>query len=105
MGIEQVADVGHVAARGRAADDVLPVERRQGEHAERRRRARGRARRTPDTPDAFTYDPMNPVLSYGGNVCCTGNAVQAGSFDQRTMEARARHPRLHVASRSRKGPR
>ena len=31
---------------------------------------------------------MNPVLSYGGNVCCTGNAVQAGSFDQRRMEAR-----------------
>jgi putative CocE/NonD family hydrolase len=31
---------------------------------------------------------MNPVLSYGGNVCCTGNAVQAGAFDQRRMEAR-----------------
>ena len=31
---------------------------------------------------------MNPVLSYGGNVCCTGNAVQGGSFDQRRMEAR-----------------
>jgi hypothetical protein len=31
---------------------------------------------------------MNPVLSYGGNVCCTGTAVQAGAFDQRRMEAR-----------------
>ena len=41
-----------------------------------------------DKSDAFTYDPMNPVLSYGGNVCCTGTAVQAGSFDQRRMEAR-----------------
>jgi uncharacterized protein len=41
-----------------------------------------------DRPDAFTYDPMNPVLSYGGNVCCTGTAVQAGAFDQRRMEAR-----------------
>jgi len=41
-----------------------------------------------DKPDTFTYDPMNPVLSYGGNVCCTGNAVQAGAFDQRRMEAR-----------------
>jgi putative CocE/NonD family hydrolase len=41
-----------------------------------------------DKPDAFTYDPMNPVLSYGGNVCCTGTAVQPGSFDQRRMEAR-----------------
>ncbi len=42
-----------------------------------------------DIPDAFTYDPMNPVPSYGGNVCCTGNAIQGGSFDQRKMEARA----------------
>jgi hypothetical protein len=41
-----------------------------------------------DRPDAFTYDPMNPVTSYGGNVCCTGNAVQGGAFDQRRMEAR-----------------
>ena len=41
-----------------------------------------------DTPDGFVYDPLNPVVSYGGNVCCTGNAVQAGSFDQRRMEAR-----------------
>jgi putative CocE/NonD family hydrolase len=41
-----------------------------------------------DTPDAFTYDPMNPVPSYGGNVCCTGNAVTGGAFDQRKMEAR-----------------
>ncbi len=41
-----------------------------------------------DKSDAFTYDPMNPVTSYGGNVCCTGNAVQGGSFDQRRMEAR-----------------
>lgn len=42
-----------------------------------------------DTPDSFVYDPMNPVPSYGGNVCCTGNAVTGGSFDQRKMEARA----------------
>ena len=41
-----------------------------------------------DTPDTFTYDPMNPVPSHGGNVCCTGNAVRAGSLDQRQMEAR-----------------
>jgi putative CocE/NonD family hydrolase len=41
-----------------------------------------------DTPDAFTYDPMNPVRSLGGNVCCTGNAIQAGAFDQRKMEER-----------------
>jgi putative CocE/NonD family hydrolase len=41
-----------------------------------------------DNPDTFKYDPMNPVNSYGGNVCCTGNAVQGGSFDQQEMELR-----------------
>ncbi len=41
-----------------------------------------------DKPDIFTYDPMNPVPSYGGNVCCTGNAVQGGSYDQTKMEQR-----------------
>ncbi|HVQ29548.1 MAG TPA: CocE/NonD family hydrolase [Vicinamibacteria bacterium] len=48
------------------------------------------ARESPavDKPDTLIYDPANPVPSYGGNVCCTGNAVQAGSFDQRRMEAR-----------------
>lgn len=39
-------------------------------------------------PDAFTYDPMNPVPSWGGNVCCTGNAIQGGAFDQRKIEER-----------------
>ena len=41
-----------------------------------------------DAPDKFEYDPMNPVPSYGGNVCCTGNAISAGAFDQRKMETR-----------------
>ena len=41
-----------------------------------------------DSPDSFTYDPMNPVPSYGGNVCCTGNAVQGGAWDQTKMEQR-----------------
>ncbi len=45
----------------------------------------------PDEPsDAFTYDPMDPVISHGGNVCCTGGAIQAGSFDQREFEASRR---------------
>lgn len=39
-------------------------------------------------PDVFAYDPMFPVPSYGGNVCCTGTAVQGGSFDQHQMETR-----------------
>ncbi|HEX4167545.1 MAG TPA: CocE/NonD family hydrolase [Bryobacteraceae bacterium] len=41
-----------------------------------------------DKPDSFVYDPMNPAPSYGGNVCCTGNAVTGGAFDQRVMESR-----------------
>jgi uncharacterized protein len=43
---------------------------------------------TVDNPDKFVYDPMNPVKSYGGNVCCTGNAVAGGAFDQRKLEER-----------------
>ena len=38
--------------------------------------------------DSFVYDPMKPVPSYGGNVCCTGNAIKGGSFDQQQMETR-----------------
>jgi putative CocE/NonD family hydrolase len=41
-----------------------------------------------DNPDKFEYDPMNPVPSYGGNVCCTGNAITGGAFDQRKNETR-----------------
>ncbi len=41
-----------------------------------------------DQPDAFTYDPMNPVPSVGGNVCCTGGAIDGGAFDQQELEAR-----------------
>src|SRR5260370_25619084 len=40
-----------------------------------------------DKPDSFTYDSMNPVPSYGGNVCWIGTAAQAGAFDQLHMVA------------------
>jgi hypothetical protein len=46
----------------------------------------GAAAPATDSPDGYTYDPMNPVPSYGGNVCCTGNAVVGGAFDQRKLE-------------------
>jgi putative CocE/NonD family hydrolase len=39
--------------------------------------------------DTFTYDPMNPVPSLGGGVCCNRDASLGGSFDQRGIEARA----------------
>lgn len=42
-----------------------------------------------DNPsDGFVYDPMSPVTSYGGNVCCTGNAIKGGAYDQQEMETR-----------------
>jgi putative CocE/NonD family hydrolase len=46
--------------------------------------------KTPDVADLFTYDPLHPVPSYGGNVCCTGNAIpgMGGALDQRKMEER-----------------
>ncbi len=41
-----------------------------------------------DKPDAFVYDPGNPVPTFGGGGCCEGTAVHFGSFDQRPTEAR-----------------
>ena len=40
-----------------------------------------------DRPDSFSYDPNDPVISHGGNVCCIGGAIQAGSFDQQHIES------------------
>jgi putative CocE/NonD family hydrolase len=41
-----------------------------------------------DAKDTFRYDPMAPVPSNGGNVCCIGNAIQGGAIDQQEMELR-----------------
>jgi len=41
-----------------------------------------------DGVDRFRYDPLNPVPSLGGNVCCLGDTLTPGSFDQRPVEAR-----------------
>ena len=40
---------------------------------------------------------MNPVLSYGGNVCCTGNAVAGRRVRPAADGSARRHPRLHLA--------
>jgi hypothetical protein len=40
-----------------------------------------------DGSDAFTYDPMHPVQSVGGQVCCFV-VVPGGSFDQGSVETR-----------------
>ena len=42
-----------------------------------------------DTPDNYAYDPMKPVMSIGGNVCCQANALSGGSLDQRASEERS----------------
>jgi predicted acyl esterase len=41
-----------------------------------------------DKPDSISYDPMKPVMSKGGNVCCQGNALQGGAVDQQESELR-----------------
>lgn len=45
---------------------------------------------TADLADTFTYDPMHPTPSYGGNVCCAANTIpgMGGALDQRKMEER-----------------
>ncbi len=39
------------------------------------------------TKDTYTYDPLNPTPSVGGQVCCFSAAVP-GSFDQSKMQSR-----------------
>ncbi len=43
---------------------------------------------THSAKDEFVYDPMNPVPSLGGSVCCNGGLSKGGSFDQRAIAAR-----------------
>ncbi len=38
--------------------------------------------------DAFTYDPMHPVPSLGGSICCFSPNLVGGSFDQAATEMR-----------------
>jgi uncharacterized protein len=46
--------------------------------------------KSPDIADLFTYDPLHPTPSYGGNVCCAANSIpgMGGALDQRKMEER-----------------
>ncbi len=54
----------------------------------------GNGRLTRESPtgkgaaDRFVYDPTVPVPSLGGGICCIGDAIEGGSFDQRPVEAR-----------------
>jgi uncharacterized protein len=56
--------------------------------------ANGNGRLTTEKPgreasDAFTYDPMHPVPSLGGSVCCFSPNFVGGSFDQTAIEMRS----------------
>ncbi len=39
--------------------------------------------------DGFVYDPLHPVPSLGGSVCCFSASFQGGSFDQSSIEIRS----------------
>jgi len=41
-----------------------------------------------EIPDHYVYDPMHPVPTLGGGLCCDTRAP-AGAFDQRTIESRS----------------
>lgn len=38
--------------------------------------------------DSFVYDPRNPVPTVGGNMCCAGDLLPPGAFDQSKVERR-----------------
>jgi len=39
--------------------------------------------------DVFLYNPLNPVPTNGGGLCCYHNALPGGAFDQSAIERRA----------------
>lgn len=42
-----------------------------------------------EPPDAYMYDPRDPVPSCGGGLCCYDYFVVGGCYDQRPIEARS----------------
>jgi putative CocE/NonD family hydrolase len=43
---------------------------------------------TVEPTDSFVYNPLNPVPTMGGGLCCNAVFSQGGSYDQRSVEAR-----------------
>lgn len=41
-----------------------------------------------EPPDAFVYNPLNPVPTRGGGLCCNAVWSLGGAYDQRPVEAR-----------------
>ncbi|MGE3797839.1 MAG: CocE/NonD family hydrolase [Thermomicrobiales bacterium] len=44
---------------------------------------------TSGRPDNYLYDPLNPVPTRGGPLCCNTHWAAAGSFDQTEIESRS----------------
>jgi len=42
-----------------------------------------------EPPDHFLYNPLDPVPTVGGGLCCYPGALQGGAFDQACVEHRA----------------
>ncbi len=42
-----------------------------------------------EPPEAYVYDPQNPVPTIGGRLCCGNDQLPPGPFDQRPNEKRA----------------
>ncbi len=42
-----------------------------------------------EPPDSYVYNPLNPVPTRGGGLCCNAVFSQGGSYDQRDVEARS----------------
>ena len=41
-----------------------------------------------EEPDVYVYNPLNPVPTSGGGLCCDVGFMAAGVYDQRPIEAR-----------------
>jgi putative CocE/NonD family hydrolase len=41
-----------------------------------------------EPPDAYAYNPLNPVPTVGGQLCCDPAFMRWGAYDQRSVEAR-----------------
>ena len=41
-----------------------------------------------ERPDVYVYDPVDPVPTRGGPLCCDPGTIPPGAYDQRSVEAR-----------------
>ena len=73
-----------------ASENLLPFVPPTGPVAQAVANGKRHANPAIDLADTFTYDPLHPTPSYGGNVCCAANTIpgNGGALDQRKMEER-----------------